>query len=581
MEFKRVLLIFYSLRSLIYCMESNIAVEELKLPNEDASIKELTGDKFYHVIPSSQILSNYLKIIVKENSNSSNPNYGNRAISYYQTDKNFKDRKQLSQNNTDTVIIWLNRAQFKNDFYLSIEFENPCEYYINISNSEYVELYLDEKYIYYVNEENKEMNFFFKIAISWKADITILAKGDKEITSTLSGVDYIKHSKYNSYIIELKNENNNYNVYFKVTGKIGDIINIGSTIFVQKLNSTNNISPFFPLRNSTYYGFLKKGLINNNCFISDLFHFDYAKILVIALDHDYNQIPISRGTFGEDNLIFCIDLKEVEYDELFYSFSFQTYISYFINSNIILKTLLGFEYSFSITLDNYAGFIPLIPTENFKFLTFSINDSPSNEDVISECSIYTCDNYPLCSLDSNDTERNLPIKKYNEYYDITFRKDELGKNYSPISKEQKLIKIKFTKLSSISENRRSEFSVNIYTEEINALHELDANSPAYKLIRNDQIEKIFFREEREDFFNNPYVKIYFIFEIISGNISISCNISKNTRNTLINNYTYKNYYLYEIYSNLWNYYYDLFFNITAAKDSVYTFKKGIIDLKYV
>ena len=123
--------------------------------------------------------------------------------------------------------MWLNKDQFKKDFYLSIEFENPCDYFINITYSEYIDLFLDEKITYYVNEENKEMNFLFKLDFNFETNMTIWAKGDKEISSTLSGINSTKHSNLNSYLIRLKNNTNDFKAYLKVTGKVGDLINVG------------------------------------------------------------------------------------------------------------------------------------------------------------------------------------------------------------------------------------------------------------------------------------------------------------------------------------------------------------------
>ena len=589
MDFKKVLFIIYSLRFLLNYIKSDITTEKLELINEDTISDVLKGNKFYHVIPPSQILSNYLKITVREsNSTKSVFGYcGNHVISYYQNDSDFKERKQLSQNNTNTVVMWLNKNQYKKDFYLSIEFEkNPCEYYIDIIYNDYIELSLDEIYTYYVTEENKEMNYFYKLNSKVKENITIFAKGDKEIISTLDGIDYVKHSNYNLYFIELKTENNDYNVYFNVTGKVGDLINVGSALLMIFNDKNFYYSPSYSIINGTYYGFLKKGLIENNCFISDAFYSNYGeKILAIALDHNYTQISFSKGILDDQHLLFCIDLDDLKeaYNELFYSFSYYTYNSDCISGDTVLNTIVGVDYILSIPFDTYIGFIPLKLTENFQFLTFSIRDIRSifnKENIISECSIYTCDNYPLCILDSNDKEKNIPIKKYNEFYDITFTKDELGKNYSPINKEQKLIIIRFKKMPSYFDNKSPEFYVNIYTEISYVFHEFKINSPSYKLIRKDQMEKIVFKTQEQDYYLPD--RLFFVFDKITGDISISNDNSKNNEITILDKYEYKNFYLYDINLNLsdHNSFY-LFFNITATKDSVYSYRHGEINLKYL
>ena len=172
MKINNIFLIFYSLSSLIYYVKSNI--EKLYLSDKIIYFKYVTEPKYYQVIPSMTILPSYIKITVIGSSSS------NTIISYYQHDSSFKDRKQLSQNNTNygTVVMWLNKEQIKDIFYLSIEFENPDSYNINITYHDYIDIYLKEQYIYYVNEENKEMNFSFCIDnIFTKMKLVLWAKG--------------------------------------------------------------------------------------------------------------------------------------------------------------------------------------------------------------------------------------------------------------------------------------------------------------------------------------------------------------------------------------------------------------------
>ena len=574
MKCEKIYFILYSFCCLIYYIKSDIQFENLNISNKDTFIGDFIGDKFYHIIPESKnYLKNYMKITVIEKT----PSSSNHAISYYQSDSSFKNRKQLSENITDTVVMWLKKEQFQKDFYLSIEFEIPSQYNITITFHKYIELNIIEQYHYYVNEENKEMNFLFRIDLTLilvSGKIIVWAKGDKKINSTLEGIDYIKHQNYNSYLIVLKYEAYYYNINLDVTGQIGDLIDVGSLMFIQ-MNGLNYFARF-PLTTGYFYGYLKKGLLDNNCFrkkSNNLVNYK-EKALAIDLEHDNIQMPISKQIINQDDYL-CINLTE-EYDELFYSFYYLTYnnVNY---KDVFLKTILGVGIQLSIPIDYNAGFIPLKLTENFKFLSFIIQVE-NNEDAIIECSIYTCDNYPFCSLNSTDKKKNIPIKNFYNYYEYTFTKDELGKNYSPISKEQKLAKIRFKEKSYYSDSSIYCY-VNIYNDKSYILSGINTYSPVYKLIRKEQIEKIIFYNEQKYNSYNPPRKFYIVFEKISGDISIN---SKNFGISITNSYSYKNYYLY--YCEINSFYEGpifLSFNITGRQDSVYSLREGLIDLKYL
>lgn len=97
-------------------------------------------------------------------------------------------------------------------------------------------------------------------------------------------------------------------------------------------------------------------------------------------------------------------------------------------------------------------------------------------------------------------------------------------------------------------------------------YNLDSNSLDYKLIREGQTEKILL-------INNANITSFFI-EKISGDFTISTNSSN------VNVSNYSNFYFFDIFfkqSNSFN----IYLNITAKKNSVYTFKTPKIDSKYI
>ena len=89
-------------------------------------------------------------------------------------------------------------------------------------------------------EENKIMKFIiqYESTILSNDIITVWARGNKDISSTLIGLkNYIKNSEYNAYSIIL-NENEKINLEFTVEGKAGDIINVGAIYFKQNISET-------------------------------------------------------------------------------------------------------------------------------------------------------------------------------------------------------------------------------------------------------------------------------------------------------------------------------------------------------
>ena len=196
-------------------------------------------NKYYYIKPKSPSnITNYLKIVVKDNKGNKDSylNYVNYAISYYQGDKTFSNRKQLSYGSLNTTTMWLKKEQVKEGFYLSIETTfSACNYSLLIYQKNTAEILPGEQYSYYVTNENKEMIFSIKKEI-FNSDaekyINFWALGSDNIQSSIKGnysgytKDYEKHSKYNVYIIKVENINYEYNM--TITGEPGDLIKIGN-----------------------------------------------------------------------------------------------------------------------------------------------------------------------------------------------------------------------------------------------------------------------------------------------------------------------------------------------------------------
>ena len=149
---------------LFYFIHTEFKIEEVSFENEETRFDNLAENKYYHIIPESlSIFSNYTKLVVRENNatSESHLNYINYAISYYQNDGTFSNRRQLSYGSLNTTTMWLKEEQIKDGFYLSIESTySICNYSLEIYQKNKIELLRGEQYSYYVTKENKEMVFY-------------------------------------------------------------------------------------------------------------------------------------------------------------------------------------------------------------------------------------------------------------------------------------------------------------------------------------------------------------------------------------------------------------------------------------
>ena len=205
-----------SLLFLILCYTQSIEnIQNIILNNETLTIDSLYAPSYLNIsFDSESNLPNYIKVQVEHKKKAENEASPKCVISFYQNDTNFKERKQFSQSSSGKTFIWLNKEQIKNEFYVLIQSSNnSSEYTLNIFLKETAELYLNEQYTYYVSKENQEMNFTINNDIPEVVGyhlITLWAKENKEINTTLDVPEYQKHLKYNAYLFYLKNFNINF-----------------------------------------------------------------------------------------------------------------------------------------------------------------------------------------------------------------------------------------------------------------------------------------------------------------------------------------------------------------------------------
>ena len=280
--------------------------ETITDPNEN--INELVTYKI-----SASNKPTYLKITTK-GKGTEDQSKTNHIISYYQNGKNINEREQLSQSETETTIMYLNKNQLKSDFYISVQCRKyPCSYDFVLESKEYAELNLEDSFSYYVTESNQQMKFNisgipntpYEKETATKKTITIYAIGNLEINTELGDkIEYIKHKKYNAYLIKISELNKLYEFILTIKGKPGDLINVGSHFHDGSEYSISHKT--LSANNGFIFGYLKKNIKPINCFkvnyskdiISLVNDIENPLIQLLVQGQKYNDIYITCVSFG-------------------------------------------------------------------------------------------------------------------------------------------------------------------------------------------------------------------------------------------------------------------------------------------
>ena len=361
--------LFISLLLLTF-IKAEFQIEEISFENEGTKLDNLFENKYYHIKPKSPSnISKYLKIMVKDNKGNNNSylNFVNYAISFYQEDSTFSDRKQLSYGSLDTITMWLTKEQVKNGFYLSIETTySSCDYSLIICQKNVAEILPGEQYSYYVTEENKEMIFSIKkekFETEAEKYITFWTLGNDSIETSIKGNypsyanDIKKHPNYNAYIIEVENQNQNYEYSITMTGKTGNYIKIGNLAC-----STQECKITYFYEGVEYFGLLISDYEEKACFNKKVLP---NRGFEFVIYDDYEE-KMNTTINSSANLI-CIEKPE-EYNAILYSLK-STKIGE--KQTGLIKTFpLTYSYNYSFTI-NKGETIRLFPLnlENYEFLT--------------------------------------------------------------------------------------------------------------------------------------------------------------------------------------------------------------------
>ena len=463
----------------------------------------------FNVFVLEDNFNNYIKIVVEPLNNNNEI-----AINYYQRDSKFKDRNQLSYGFSNSTFMWLNKNQFKNNFYFSIncKVSYDCEYKLKIYKTKYAEINMGDIYTYYVTEENKDMTFLINlitiknyVPISDKNKISIWARSSNNITSKLEPNSYTNliTDKYQAYLFYRNEIDFNKNYYLKVEGNIGDLINVGSLFFDE-----NNTNPIIIRDLGTEItGFFKENIFEKNCFkfINANNNSFIQFIYDFEIENSLDQYNITEDKYYT---LVCLNFnKKFKLNKYLYT------LQYVRNNNennrlnyLISPLILGKNYKILLNKKETIGLIPNKPDIDFNFLTYHAKD------LFGACrfTIYECSNYPFCNLDNLSKEKTKIIFEDGSY-SISYNKTEYN-NITPISKTQKVLLIN----DAYSENNL--INVNFYTNKNKIFIFPQIKFYNYLGKNNEDNLLINLPYNNKELPDSPYA--YLSLEIISGNASI-------------------------------------------------------------
>ena len=509
---------------------------------------QLTNEQFtgQYEIQSTQLNFNvseiksysYLSIKVEGNGGETTTNH---IISYYQ-EPNLNERKQLSQSLNDKTIMWLTKQQIDKEFYLTVECatNTPCSFNLTLKGKEEkeAELYADEQYIYYVTEQNKEMNFTLLCNTdNLEEDISFIVvwvRGNYKIDITLFGGERESHEDNRYYRIKV-GEFKKSKYYLKIVAMEGDLINIGALLYYE--NSNNNVGPKKTLEHGEEItGYIEGGL--KNYFKVN----EYEKTLGYYYDFN-NKMKKDDFSIKENQYIFKLHDGESK----FFSFQHIKTTKYDRQGNNKYSPLLdGIYYLKKIEEGTTIGLIPMKPDNNFNYLAYEV--FPFSGDI--KAYIYECDNYPLCHIDSEAIAKSQEIEGFQTIYK-KFTKDEL-KNISPISKQQKMLLISCVK--SLNENRTCISTINMKTDSkfINNTDFFKEFPSSRKFLSKNDKDKYFLKGNNKE-------KLLYI-ELFSGSVEVNIE----PKMELLEMAKKSGYQLYSIPENK-----DINITVTAKENSIY------------
>ena len=484
----------------------NSQYENITLKQENITIDFLSESKKFRIIPETQPL--FLQIICEGKFPPNTLNKNNYIISYYGIYSDFEERKQLSKSYQGKAVMWLNKQEIKEEFFISVECEiSPCNYSLSFFPKKVMDLSLNEKYTYYVTEENKQSIFNLNIVLPEELNlkesniVQIWAKGGKDLSTSLQGKIYERLEKHNGYIINI-DEIKNFQLTFNVEATIGDLVTIGAILFENGISYIyENVTLEELIELDTL---LKKEIVEKTCYKMPTTEYKKYYHLNYLLERD---IDLYIHSINDD--IICNELHPY-YKEDFYSIQYTIKDGKYIN--IYNPIILGSQYNAYIHEGESIAVIPMQPEYDFSYLNYYMFTIGLRKDVF----IYECDTYPFCNYDRTNLEKITQIDNNYGSYSYSYKKDELNVYIDPINKKQKMLV--FSCLIGV-ESRGNHYClllINIYTDKTKI--QLGQIFNQYRFIRefnedNYIIDKRVFKSSKEEY---GYLNI----ETLTGNISV-------------------------------------------------------------
>ena len=362
------------------------------------------------------------------------------VLSYYEKDSTLKDRKQLSQSISGRAFIYLKKAQFNQTFYISVLSEDSSyDYQLIFSPKEKMELKVGEQYSYYVTEHNKAMEFFINetpevqyvqnYLASSNYKLSFWARGSKNINATIkelnnqTNINQKKKDGFNAYLLQFENLIN-LSYTFTVEGNPGDLIKVGTFFF----GKDNLCQTFIKDHKMEIFGFLKKDIMENVLFLTEINGLQLAFDSVDVYDYSLFQKSIFKKDNGEHN-VYEFSLTN-EKNEQFYLFQFSKKNEKLFK--VYSPLILGGSYMLHLKKDEKVGLLPML-SENNNYLTYQITTDNCNH----KSSLVNYTDYPLCK---NAEKKETSLLQYYSS-SFTYKNTEYNNKISPIDHNQKLLEL--------------------------------------------------------------------------------------------------------------------------------------------
>ena len=465
------------------------------------------GNKDYKFVPKfKEPNHSFLKIEMK--ADKSNVDF---IFSFYKgDDPNLNKRIQLCQSISGKAFIFLKKEELGNEFYIKTEFKGETSNFtLVLTQTDEAKISIGEQFSYYVTKENQQMEFIIvgKPEIKYNYTnfidpigrqikrLSIWAKGSQDLNTEIPLLSMTRKSltkkSFSSHIIELEKDDD-VNYHFKVQGKEGDLIKVGSFLFNEGKVCQTLISD----HNMELFGFLKRDSLDVLIFltkISEKLDFTYKRII------GHNEYPILQinpngpfyENFEEDLNAYMFSLDNDE-TEKFYSFEFKKNETNMINTYLML---LGPTYKINLEKGESIGLIPMNTNTNYLTLHTTAERGKYN------AAIKNCTNYPFCENNNSNKTKLVDYNSASISYDSTqYNKD------SVIQKNQNLLLLN-------CETSKCVIFVNMFTENNNIT--IVTETPYYRYLRGNNEDNLIIDLSQ----NNKYLpkfKFNLHIEILSG-----------------------------------------------------------------